>query len=73
MTEYQQLSLFDIMEEPKYEYTKKNCYSCRLYGEVIDAYTCERLGYKTCFNNDAKFNYGINVKPEDGCQFWTKY
>lgn len=73
MTEYQQLSLFDIMEEPKCEYMKKNCYSCRLYGEVIDAYTCERLGYKTCFNNDAKFNYGItDVKPEDGCQFWTK-
>lgn len=107
MSEYQQLSLFDIVEQPKKEkvisakcasciyrvwlhpkdgitkqgcehydgceYTKKNCFSCRLYGEVVDAYTCEPLGYKTCFNNDAKFNYGIaNVDPNEGCEYWSK-
>ena len=38
---------------------------------TCDAYTCEPLGIKACFNNDAKFNYGVsNVNPDKGCEFW---
>ena len=55
------------------EYQRRNCHHCAYYGEVVDAYTCERLGYKTCFNNDAKFNNGIgNVNPDEGCEYWLR-
>ena len=50
---------------------KKNCFSCASYGQVIDAYTCERLGFRACFEYDA-WSKNLNLEPDIGCEYWKE-
>lgn len=50
---------------------RRSCHTCESYGMTCDAYTCEPLGIKACFNYDA-WSKNMNLKPDIGCEYWKE-
>ena len=48
---------------------EKDCSTCSCFGEVIDAYTCERLGFRACFKFEA-WSQNMNRNKGKDCRFW---
>lgn len=48
---------------------RRSCETCHYYREVVDAYTCEKLGQRTCSKYEAWSN-NMNMQPEEGCEYW---
>lgn len=46
-----------------------SCHTCRSYGTVVDAYTCEPTGEKACFMYEA-WSQNLNLNPHYGCEYW---
>lgn len=62
-----QMNIYDFIgSETKNELC---CNTCQHFGQVVDAYTCERLGFRACFKWEA-WTQNMNLNNGKNCKFW---
>ena len=63
-----QMTLDDWLMVPAKE---KECSTCNCFGQVVDAYTCERLGFRACFKYEA-WSQNMNKNNGKDCRYWEE-
>ena len=64
-----QMNIYDFIPAEREIINAKCCDSCQYFGQVVDAYTLERLGFRACCKYEA---WSINMNKNNGqnCTFW---